>query len=186
MHSLRFKALAFCSLLPLAVPTGAADDFRGIRLPIEIAGFQRGSIIDYEARKKGLGISVAYGGHNIKATVFIYDMEIENLPEGINNLTVQKQAQRAFQDILQAHPEAETLEPLSKGSGACATFLSAKVLYQGDPSRPNEPLYSHLYLGSRRGNFVKVRLTYAAKHAFATGVLFEARFAQALCRAANE
>lgn len=186
MHSLRFKAIALCSLLPLAVPTGAADDFRGITLPIEIAGFQRGSIIDYEAQRKGLGISVAYGAQNIKATVFIYDMTIKNLPEGINNLTVQREAQRAFQEILQAHPEAETLEPLSKDSGACANFLSAKVLYQGDSNQPNEPLYSHLYFGSRRGNFVKVRLTYAVKHAFATGVYYEPRFAQALCRATYE
>jgi hypothetical protein len=172
-------------LLLFSLPVMASDFHRGIQLPTEISGFNRIEVIDNEATSKGLGITIAYGAPGIKATVFIYDMGITGLREGINNPTVKAHAQQALQDIFRVHPDAKVLDKLSQGSGSCTSYLRAKLVYEEGPELTREAFHSYLYLGSKKGSFVKVRVSYPARLAFATGVMSESRFMEAICASTN-
>ena len=181
MHSRLFLAICMIpsSLFsPLAV---AADSYRGIPLPAQLGGLERGTIIDNEVRSRGLGITVAYGSSGVKATVFIYNLGIQDLIEGIESPTVKAHAQQTLKDIIESHTDVSVLEPLSPGIGSCAGFLRAKLSYVEKGGSTAEPLHSYVYLSSRKGSFVKARVSYAARIAFATGTLSESRFAEALC-----
>jgi len=178
--------LCLSSVVLCAAPAVAVDAYRGIELPAQLAGFRRGSVTDNEATSPSLGLTIAYGAPGIKATVFVYNSGIQRLPEGTNNVTVHAQAQQALQDITNAYSGVHILEPLAPGPGSCANFLRAKVSYKDKRPDATELLHSFLYIGSRKGNFLKVRLSYAAKLAFATGVVSEFRFTQAFCALVNQ
>ncbi len=164
----------------------ASDFYRGIKIPVQISGFNRIKVIDNEPTSKGLGITISYGTPDIKATVFIYDKGITDLREGINNPTVQAHAQQALQDIFTIHPDAKVLDMLKQGSGSCTSYLRVKLVYEEGQDHTREAIHSYLYLGSKKGNFVKVRVSYPARLAFATGVMSESRFMEALCASTNQ
>lgn len=177
------KLLAVAVFLgPCFTYVAAADHYRGIWLPTELGGFERGPIYDNEAQMPGLGITVAYSAPGVKATVFVYDLRNRSLPEGIDNAVVKEHSQQALADILSVHSNVSVLEPLAPATGSCSNFLRVKLSYVERGGGSGEVIHSYLYLGTRRGSFVKLRLSYPVSLAFKTGVVSEARFAQALCR----
>lgn len=173
-------------LLMFTLPATASELYRGIRLPVEISGFNRIQVINNESTSKGLGITISYSAPGIKATVFIYDKGISDLREGINNPIVQTHAQQALQDIFTIHPDAKVLDDLHQGSGSCTSYLRVKLVYEEGQDRAREAFHSYLYLSSKKGSFVKVRVSYPARLAFATGVMSESRFMEALCASTNQ
>jgi hypothetical protein len=178
--SLRFL-LGSVSVVLAVTQATAADLYRGIRLPPELAGYVRFRVTDHEAQESGLGTSVAYRAPGVIATVFVYDFGDIDLPEGIDDPVVQSHALRALEDIRSIHSDVKVLEPLAKASGSCSGFLRAKVSYVERAGGSGGKLHSYLYLGSKGGNFVKLRLSYDETLAFKTGVVSEARFAKAFC-----
>jgi len=186
VHMRLFLAWLCLSSAVFATPAIAVDVYRGIVLPAKIAGFQRGSVTDNEATSPGLGLTISYAAPGIKATVFVYDRGIREMPEGADNAVVHAQARQSFQDIGSAYSDVKVLEALAPGAASCAHFLRAKVSFIDARNGEPELMHSFLYFGSRKGNFVKVRLTYAAKLAFATGVVSESRFTQALCASVKQ
>ncbi len=173
-------ALVALALCPIAA--NSSDLTRGFTLPSELAGFQRGTIIDNEPRSKGLGISVPYTAPGVQATVYIYDRGIQSLPDGFEAPAVQEQAQQAVRDIFITYTEVHELKKLAPGVGSCSKFLRAEFSYINPRSNPAELLHSYLYVGGRKGNFVKIRITHPAKFASAIGEVAELRFAQELCK----
>jgi hypothetical protein len=177
----------FCALLAaqVVVEARAQESVRGFRFPAALAGFERGEILDNEHRGKGLGVSVAYRAPGIKATVFVYDLQIRDLPEGIGSPVVQAQAVQAVRDVFAAYVDVQVLEDLAPGPQRCGDFLRAKLSYIEPRSTAKEVLHSYVYLGSKGGSFVKLRLTYPAAMAASGAASAERAFAQALCRIAN-
>jgi hypothetical protein len=172
-------------LLLFTLPAVASSFYQGIEIPVEISDFNRIEVIDNESTSKGLGVTISYGSPGIKATVFIYNKGIADLGEGINNRIVQAHAQQAIQDIFTVHPDAKVLDMLNQGSGSCASYLRVKVVYDEGQDQTREKFHSYLYLGSKKGNFIKVRVSYPARLAFAKGVMSESRFMEALCASTN-
>jgi hypothetical protein len=177
-----FKTLLGALLAAQVVAhAGAQEAVRGFRFPAELAGFQRGEILDNERRGKGLGVTVPYGAPGIKATVIVYDLQIQNLPEGIGSPVIQSQAVQAVRDVLATYVDVQVLEDLAPGQQHCASFLRAKLSYVDPRSPMKELLHSYVYLGSKGGSFVKLRLTYPAAMAASGAESAGQAFGQALC-----
>lgn len=184
MRSIR-SALCVSVLVLGTHPAIAADVYRGLALPAELAGFERGEMTDFEPRAKGFGMSIRYDTPGIKATVYLYDMGIRGLPEGADNQNVQAQAQQSMRDIEQMHSDVRILEAFAHGPDSCSNFLRTKVSYI--EARSGAALHSYLYLGSKKGNFVKLRVSHGAELPFAIDAAkSELRFAQSLCRSVNQ
>lgn len=171
-----------CAALGAAAPVAAASDtIRGVPFPLELADFRRGPVIDNEPNHPGLGVSIPYSGPGVVATVFVYDLGLSNIPSGVVSREVRAQAAQAEREIFSARPNVEVLQPLSAGEASCQRFLRAKYRFPEHSSVANQWVHSYLYVGSAKGNFVKIRLSYRE----GAGLLFRAdaanRFAAAIC-----
>jgi hypothetical protein len=182
-RSIRFVATLISLALP-TVPSLAQDTFRGIVLPSQLGTLQRGKVTNNEMTSPGMGVTVAYGAPGIKATVFIYDLGVPNLQGDAQSRVLREHAEQSVRDVLQVNSDVEIVEPLQPATGDCGKFLRAKMKYKERNDVTRELLESHLYLGIHRGQYLKVRFTYPTRIAFSSGVVAEARFAAAFCRAA--
>jgi hypothetical protein len=127
-------------------------------------------------------VTVAYSAPEIKATVFIYDLGNTNLSDDSTGTFTQREAERSLREVQDLNRPIIVLEDLSSASGPCAGFVRATLKYNERGNAATEPLRSHLYLGIRRGKFVKLRISYPDRLSFKTGVVSSARFAEELCR----
>lgn len=175
--------LALAAVLIAACTSAVAATAAGaFEFPAMLGGFLRGEQIDFESREPGLGIGVHYFGPGVKATVYVYGFRIADLPEGIESDVVRVHAQQAAEDIRAVNGEVEVLSAQAPGSGHCTSFLQAKYSFADRGSPSGGAAHSYLYLGSRKGNFVKVRITYPAQGDLAAKEAAQERFAQALCK----
>jgi hypothetical protein len=164
----------------------AADSRTAFTFPAAVAGFHRGEPIDFESRQPGLGIGIPYGVSGVKVTVYVYNLRLENLPEGIESNVIRAQLRQAQGDVFNAYSNVQILADEAPGTGSCSSFLRMKFGFE-DPRRTQaQKFHSYLYLGSRKGNFVKARITYSAETEVITNEEAQGRFAQALCKLVNE
>jgi hypothetical protein len=74
---------------------------RGIKFPERIATFERvGQVTNNEIGAKGLGFTIAYGRTSLgKATIFVYDKGIPDIPDGPDGLLVLREFNLATEDV---------------------------------------------------------------------------------------
>ncbi len=156
-----FRAFALSSIALFCASAGAGDT-RGMAalFPAELGGFVRGEPIDFESKDPGLGIGLPYNHPGVKATVYVYDLQSADLPDGIGSREARDEVGKAEGDVSRSYKDVRV--------------LSASDVYS-----------SHLYLAIRNGNFVKVRVTYAEGSGVSDRDAAHERFAQALCRFAG-
>jgi hypothetical protein len=117
-------------------------------LPYELGWLHYDGSIDNEHQNPGLGQSIAYGAPGTKATIYLYNRQLRNIPSSIDAELVIREFETAQRVLQELHPAAVPLAP---------AFIS-KVLHirayrvDGDVSL--------VALGVCRGKFVKVRLTH--------------------------
>jgi hypothetical protein len=148
-------------------------------LPTSIEGFSRGETTNFEAKSKGLGVGAAYSVPGAQATVYVYNLNIAQLSQDPRSPEVAAQAKQAAQDIRASWHSVEVLEDLALGSDACSSFWRMALKLR-DP-RSEQPAISYLYVGSKRGSFVKIRVTYPASHDSPEMRAVQTRFAQGAC-----
>jgi hypothetical protein len=89
-------------------------------------------------------VTVASSAPGIKATVFVYDLQIPDLPEGIGSPVVQSQAVRTVRDVFATYGEVRALEAFAPGPQQCGTFLRAKLSYIDPRWSATEILHAHV------------------------------------------
>lgn len=144
------------------------------RFPSTIADLPLVETIDYEAKgHAGLGYSISYGSRDsLFVTVYVYDMGLSSIPDGMDAPQTQEQLRKAMGDIFQAERmgayqnvtkvrDAEIVIGASaeagKGLRAAGAIFNLEVR--------GEPKTSHVYASGYRGSFVKLRCTYAHESA---------------------
>jgi hypothetical protein len=164
------KGIFLMAALGLLVAQGAwAEPFRhestGIVFPDHIATLEKAARVrNYEAESPGLGISVGYDGPGITATVYIYTLGMEAIPDDLESAIMKDHFQQVAADIERAGEMGlySGVKKLSEGKTAWeATASSVKSLHasyryaqRGDECR------SHLDLLGFRHHFLKIRYTY--------------------------
>jgi hypothetical protein len=147
-------------------------------LPAELGGLARGKTKTYET--PGQGVSVAYAGTGMEATVSLYDAGIKNLPEELGAPVVVREFQDSLNEIqvwIQAGwaRDVQMRESYVLENSGQPQFLCAELEIAAKSGLRD----SYLFLTSHQGQFVKVRMTGAAeKNTKARAV----GFAQALGR----
>jgi hypothetical protein len=116
----------------------------------------------------------------VKATVFIYDRQLRLPQSDLLSPEVEAEAIRSLADISKANSNFSIIEPLAPST--CPGFLRAKVSYVERGEADGEISNSYLYVGSRKANFVKTRVTFHLKRAFTHGVIAESRFSLDFCK----
>lgn len=120
----------------------------GRNLPYELGWLHYDGSIDNERQNPGLGHSIEYGAPGTKATIYVYDHALTNIPSSIEAGVVVREFENAQGDLLKVHPTAVSVAPA----------FSSKTLH----IRPYkvDGNVSLVGLGVCRGKFVKVRLTH--------------------------
>ena len=78
------------------------DIYYGILLPKVIAGFSRGTPIDNEISKPGLGVTIPYSTPGTKVTLYVYDFQLENIVEGPESEVVVAHFRETLNNVGQA------------------------------------------------------------------------------------
>mgnify|MGYP006088620155 CR=1 FL=1 len=129
--------------------------------PDSIQAFQKSEMIDNEAEHPGLGCTVPYNAPGVKATIYVYDLNFEVIPDGPESECV---LQHFRNEVAQLTQMVE--------HGLYASASVNQVYVTGGPERGREflcadisirqngqELDSYLYLTGYDGKFVKVRVT---------------------------
>jgi hypothetical protein len=135
-------------------------------LPMEAAGFVRGSIVDFarDADDPGLGAAIEYrppSGAGV-ATVYYYDRGLSGLPDGATGPAVQQEVQLALGEIqavaaVRRYTVAQVgdMPSIAGRDGQAALRCTAMLLvYEG--GRQTD---SYLCVGVVHGRFLKLRAT---------------------------
>lgn len=137
----------------------------------EIPDFQRSKLHTYS--HPSLGVSVDYHSKaGLKATIYIYNLGIEKIPEGIESKAVKDQMKKATQDVFAAQKQGHYESVLQLSSGTLElgtssekknkTFSAMKMVFL--LRREKDPKVSEIYLLGYKNHFVKVRSTYPVKN----------------------
>jgi hypothetical protein len=162
--SLLFLLLACITISADAQTTQYRHPATGLILPDSVAGIVKGKVTDYEEKMPGLGISVAYDGPGITATVFIYDFGLESVPDNPPSATFKDHFALVKQDIYEAekfgyYKSVKTIAEgitFLKADKTGPQALSASLSYvQNGTER-----LSKVYLLGHKNHFVKIRFTY--------------------------
>ena len=173
-------AIPYALLGLMNVSQAAETTFRGIALPERVGGFVRQAVTNNESAHPGYGLTVAYGTNHVKATVFIYDRQLRLPHSDLISPEVEAEAIRSLAEISKVNSNFSILEPLAPST--CPGFLRAKLSYVERGEADGDISHSYLYVGSRKANFVKTRVTFSMKRAFTHGVLAESKFSSDLCK----
>ena len=159
-----------------------AEVIRGIDFPRQLGGFELGSVIDNEKTNAGLGVTLLYNAPGVKVSVFIYNHSRRALPEGIDASVVRSEFAEARNNVHQVYSHVQPLVREERFNVIGVPLLHAAFQYTEVNPGGRETMLSHLYLTSRKGNFVKVRATYNAKDSPEVGHRSQVRFVEELCR----
>lgn len=159
-----------------------ATAFYGINIPEMIHGSALGKPIDNEASSPGLGVTIPFSSPAFKATVFIYDLGLQSVPEGPMSELVLNHFYQLIKEIESAveygvYNYARLTGKYATGSQSRGReILCAEIeIGQGGNS-----LYSYLYLTGHKDKFVKVRITTPAQQ---RGAVAARQFADELAMA---
>jgi hypothetical protein len=163
-------------------PESSADMIRGFDLPKQLGQFELRSMIDNEKTNSGLSHTLFYNALGVKASVFVYDHSRRGLLEGVDSPASQEEFAEAKANLEQANPDAQVMVREERLSVAGVPLLHAAYQYKEIRPGSRETVFSHLYLTSRRGSFVKVRATYSANDRPDLGYRLHVQFVEELCR----
>ncbi|HEV8322415.1 MAG TPA: hypothetical protein VG389_12435 [Myxococcota bacterium] len=137
-------------------------------LPHRLGLLTEGETLRFD--EPGAGIGIEYmGEHGIYATVYVYDMELAAIPDGIESDVARAELERSLAELAEMERigryhgvKVRKVDKVSigHGPGSLPAFL-AELAYEFD----GVDNASWLLLTALRGNFVKVRFTYPAARA---------------------
>jgi hypothetical protein len=83
----------------------------GLRLSAEYAGFSRGNVMNNEREFPGQGFTVPYhGGANRKATIFIYDKGLRDIPDDPLSELVRQEFDQAWHEVVALYSPHKRVE----------------------------------------------------------------------------
>lgn len=147
---------------------GTSQPFReprsGLVFPSRLGGMGRIKIDDMEPANPGLGTMIRYETGGVWADVFVYDLGLKGIRDGVEASEVVAQAQKAEADIRTAEARGMYRSVQKLGHG--------RISLGGTPSDPpalwakfslvqeGTPLVSHLMVLGTRRHFLKIRFSY--------------------------
>jgi len=142
----------------LSVPEGEilpdvnahTDPITGITMPFGLGFLHFSKMTNYEIERSGLGISLAYSSPEVEATIYIYDMNIKNIPSAFDDDIVQEQYKQSVNELKVHYPEAIVTQKASYNTSSIYEFFVTD-----DTHKKN----TVLALSVIRGKFVKLRMT---------------------------
>lgn len=132
--------------IPVAVKIGTGK--AAISLPTEIGWFHFDSIIDNEPSHPGLGQTLYYGAPGSKVTIYVYNSQLSDIPDGVDSEIIRGEFKKAVLDILKLNQEVKLTGQPQKGE---------TLLLQGIEQGENLGL---LALKAHNSKFIKLRLTH--------------------------
>lgn len=176
----RLLLLVAATLLNTLSGQVLANVVGGVDFPKSLSGFELRSVIDNEKANPGLGYTLLYNAPGVKVSVFVYDDSQRGLPEGVDAPVVRKEFAKARGNVQQVYPDAQILVREERFVVGGVPLLHSAFQYSEMKPGVRETMLSHLYLTSRKGNFVKVRATYSANDEL--GHHIHVQFIEELCR----
>lgn len=131
------------------------DDTNKLSLPYEISWLHYTGLVDYEPQNPGSGRSLSYNALGIKATIYIYDNLIPNIPKDKDSLVVKNEFKLTVNAFISALPNSEIIVNLSKSE-----HFDLQV-FKTDEG------FSVVGLGVFRGKFIKLRITHNEEYLLA-------------------
>jgi len=158
-----------------------ADVVGGIDFPRTLASCKLRSVIDNEKSNPGLGVTLLYNAPLVKVSVFVYDHSQRNIPEGIDSSVIRNEFAEARNNVQQMYPDAQIM--VREGRFLVADIPILHSAFQHTEMKPGlrEAVFSHLYLTARKGNFIKVRVTYLLNERPELGYRIQTQFIEELC-----
>jgi len=154
------QLLFFCWVALMYLPAHAAV-IGGIDFPSTLGGFELGTITDYEKLNPGAGVSLSYNIPGVKAEVYVYNSSQHNIPEGIDSSVIRKEFSAVSDHIQKAYPDTQILVLEERLLVDGIPILHSVFGYVEMKPGSREIKESHLYLTARKGNLIKVRVTYS-------------------------
>jgi len=173
--------LLFVLIISSVGPPTFAEPIRGFDFPKRIGQFNLGSIVNFERAKPGLGYGLPYNAPGVKATVYVYNNGISNLPTGIDSRIVKHQFNSACGDIEKVNSDAQRYRADERFTVAGIPLLHAVYMYTEVKPGIRKPVLSHLYFSSLKGNFIKIRITYSPDET-PNGERLQVQFVESLCK----
>lgn len=166
------------------VPAPDRHPATGLTFPAQIADAQRLHSMDYgkSVNRPDLGYGWTYAaGKQLLATVYVYTLGVQNIPDGPSSVPVRTQFDRSLADIHEAakHNRYEGLKTVS-GPIDCPVggIVFRCITLSGIQSSTRQPVYTALMLTGYRKHFLKLRLDWT--EGSATSQASVERFVQTL------
>lgn len=166
------------------VPAPDRHPATGLSFPAQIANAQKLHSMDYgkSVNRPDLGYGWTYkAGQQLLATVYVYTMGVQNIPDGPSSAPVRAQFDRSLADIHEA-AKYNRYEGLRTASGPtdCAVggVVFRCVTLAGIQSSTRQPIFTALMLTGYRKHFLKLRLDWV--EGSATSQAMVDRFVQTL------
>ena len=180
-----FKPVIALVMTAVSLPAHAKETPTEIlrMLPTEIGGFESGTVRTYD--KPMLGASLGYDYQDddgeVCATLYVWDMGIAQIPDGIDSDQIRTAYRYAKIDIDYYERKGyysdvvlleEGIHETGTTGNAAALSLRAKYRYTrniSDDSGCGNDVTSYIYLFGARDHFIKVRATVSVQQAGAEG-----------------
>jgi len=137
----------------------------GLVFPDNLGGMERGDVANYEVTQPGLGISVGYNIGEVNSTIYIYDLGLSNIPDGVDSNIIRNHFNEIIGEIFEAYEQghydavlkiSEGKTTLGNSLGSLDSLSSSLMISQHGVKR-----ISHIYLGVYNRRFLKIRFTYS-------------------------
>ena len=144
------------------VPAPDRHPATGLTFPPQIANAQKAYSLDYGKgmQRPELGYAWNYQiGRLLSATVYVYNLSVQAIPDGPSSPPVIAQFQRSLEDI-RAAAQAKRYDQLKvvKGPADCAFGSVVFRCITLSAIQNNAPIHTSLMVTGYRNHFVKVRL----------------------------
>jgi hypothetical protein len=150
-------AVALVGVARSADPPGPKIDFPDVK------GLTRGKVETFP--KVELGYSVAYNAPGFAGTVYVYNLGLKKIPDGVKSDEVKGELKRAVDDLDRAKQAGlyksvkevgkEEAVPLGKGKDAPSALRR-----QFEVERKDGVKLSEVYVTGYKDHFVKIRITH--------------------------
>jgi hypothetical protein len=137
--------------------------FYGLTFPASIAGAERSGVRDYEKDHPGLGYSVGYRQPGVVSTVYIYDLQMRDIPDDPSARVIKAEFEAAQGDMMGVlrqglYSKVDRKEQFWAADAHNRPRLLCGVATVVRIERADE-LASYLCVGGWNGKFVKFRIT---------------------------
>jgi hypothetical protein len=186
LQTVREMKLFWNTLISMIISTfhlsARAESVGGIDFPANLAGFELRSVVDHESAHPGLGFALLYNAPGLKASVFVYDHSVKNIPDGADSSVAHRELLEANGNIELIYSDVRVLQREELTFVAEIPYLHSVYLYNENKSTSRGAMRSHLYLTAWNGNFVKIRITYSATERVESSDRMQDQFLEELSR----